>query len=64
VVSFYLAIRRSSAKANAVSFSSARTTKRFPLPRCASATKKIGYTGLIHSQWPAIHTQPPALGVH
>jgi len=24
---------------NAVSFSSARATKRFPLPRCASATK-------------------------
>jgi len=26
---------------NAVSFSSARTTKRFPLPRCASAIQNV-----------------------
>jgi len=30
-----------SSSTNAVNFSSARTTKRFPLPRCASATKIV-----------------------
>src|SRR5437899_5909902 len=43
-----------SSSTKAVSFSSARTTKRFPSPRCASAiqmNKKIGVSQQILTDW-------------
>jgi len=43
-----------SSSTNAVSFSSARTTKRFPSSRCASATKMVR---LLES---TVETQPPS----